>query len=234
MKKYLHVLIAVALAVAAGAFVWVFINVNTPSVNVVITTTRLPVGAIINENNITTRLVAKSVLPEGAVVNPADAVGKVLAHAVLEGDIIRQEHVAAGKGSLVARLMAAAPGRVAVDLPVEAAQGMTGLTMGDTVNIYGEIYVDFGGGQAGAAVQKVADKAIVITVPLAGAKDNGTIIIACSPEEEQQIAQVLSYNKKVTLFLLPGDTATEAAEAAEVTDVAEVAEGGDDSVWETE
>ncbi|MCL2766483.1 MAG: SAF domain-containing protein [Peptococcaceae bacterium] len=206
MKKYLHIIIAVTLAVSAGVFVWVFINLNTPSVNVVITTVKMPVGTVISENHITTRLVAKSVLPAGALTNPADAVGKVLAHAVLDGDILRQEHVATGKGSLVARLIAAAPGRVAVDLPPEAAQGLTGLTMGDTVNVYGEVYVDFGGGQIGAVIQKVADKAVVISAPQAVAKEKNAIIIACDPNEEQQIAQVLSHNKKVTLFLLPGET----------------------------
>lgn len=218
MKKYLHIIIAVALAIAAGVFVWIFVNVNTPSVNVVIATARMPVGVEIRESHITTKLAAKSVLPDGALTNPADAVGKTLAYAVLEGDIIRQEHIAAGKGSLAARLIAAAPGKVAVDLPPEAAQGLSGLTIGDVVNIYGDITVIYGNGQAGNSIEKVAEKAVIISAPPTGAKEKSAIIIACDPAEEQRIAQVLSNNKKVTLFLLPGEAGKTGDEGGDAGD----------------
>ena len=215
MKKYLHIVIAVALAMSAGIFVWLFVNMNTPSVNVVITTVRLPVGAVINENHLTTKLVAKSILPADALTNPSDAIGRMLSHAVLADEILRREHVAAGGGSLVARLITAAPGKVAVDLPPEAAQGLTGLVMGDLVNVYGETAVDFGGGQVGSFVQKVADRAVVVAAPPTGARERTAIVLACAPEEELQIAQVLSNNKKVTLFLLPDEIATEENPAPE-------------------
>ena len=215
MRKYLHVVIAVLLAAASGVLVWLFVNLNTPSVNVVVTTARLPVGAVLNESYFTTRLVAKAILPADAITNPAEVTGKMLSHAVLADEILRREHVAVGGGSLVARLITAAPGKVAVDLPPEAAQGLSGLVMGDLVNVYGEVAVEFSGGQVGSMVQKVAERAVVVAAPPVGAREKTAIVLACEPEEELQLAQVLSNNKKVTLFLLPHETATEEAEGSE-------------------
>ena len=226
--------IAVVLAIAAGVLVWVFININTPSVSVVLTTTGMPAGTVIRESQITTKLVAKAVLPPGAITNPAEAIGQALGFTVLADEILRQEHLAVGRGSLVARLIATAPGRVAVDLPVEAASGLSGLVMGDLVDVFGEVSVYYDGGVANS-IEKVAAQAVIITAPPAGARDNTAIVIACTVEEEAKIAQVLSQNKKVTLFLLPGlDEEPEDTEGDGDTEEDPEGEGGANVIQDTE
>ena len=206
MKKYLHVILAVVLAVAAGLIVSMFISNNTPSVNVVVSTTRLSAGTVLQSNYVTTRMVAKSLLPGDAITDVNAVTGMVLNYPVLEGDVLREEHVTAGRGSLMARLMNTAPGKVAVDLPAETAQGLTGLSVGDEVNVYGEAVVMYNG-EYGTSIEKVADRAQIIYAP--GSTGNGAIIIACTPEEEKSLAYVLSSSKKVTLFLLQPDPADE-------------------------
>ena len=204
MKRYLHIVIAVILAAGAGVAAWMFININTPSVNVVTTNARMSAGTLIQTNQISTKLVARSVLPADAITDPGLVIGRVLNYGVLGDEILRLEHIAVDKGSLLARLIATAPGMVAVDLSPETAQGLTGLSVGDLVNVYGEIAVNTGGGQVATLIDKVANRSIVLYAPATASRDKTAIIIACKPEEEHRLAQVLSNNKKVTLFLQPG------------------------------
>lgn len=204
IKKYLHIVLAVALATGGGLSAWYFINSNTPTEKVVVTKGKLPSGTIINDSNISTKLVSKSALPPGAITNPNEVIGKTLNIPVLDNEILQKDHVTAGKGSLAARLATVAPGKVAVDLPQETAQGLKGLEVGDRVNVYGEVGVSTGEGKAATMVDKVAANAIVLYVPNNQEMQpdkTGAIIIACDPSEEQKIAQVLTGGKKVTLFL---------------------------------
>ncbi|PHJ39963.1 hypothetical protein P378_00135 [Desulforamulus profundi] len=204
LKKYLHIVLAVALAAGAGLSAWYFINSNTPTQKVVITQGKLPSGTILNSSNISTKLVSKSAIPPGAITNPDEVIGKTLNIPVLSNEILQKDHVAAGIGSLAARLASVAPGKVAVDLPQETAQGLKGLEVGDKVNVYGEIGVSTGDGKAATMVEKVASNAIVLFAPTnqdMRPDKSGAIIIACDPSEEQKIAQVLTGGKKVTLFL---------------------------------
>lgn len=204
LKKYLHIVLAVALATGGGLSAWYFINSNTPTEKVVVTQGKLPSGTILNSSNISTKLVSKSAIPPGAITNPDEVMGKTLNIPVLGNEILQKDHVTAGKGSLAARLATVAPGKVAVDLPQETAQGLKGLEVGDRVNVYGEVGVSTGEGKAATMVDKVAANAIVLYVPNNQEMQpdkTGAIIIACDPSEEQRIAQVLTGGKKVTLFL---------------------------------
>ncbi|SHF61586.1 Flp pilus assembly protein CpaB [Desulforamulus putei DSM 12395] len=204
IKKYLHIVLAVALATGGGLSAWYFINSNTPTEKVVVTQGKLPSGTILNSSNISTKLVSKSAIPPGAITNPDEVMGKTLNIPVLGNEILQKDHVTAGKGSLAARLATVAPGKVAVDLPQETAQGLKGLEVGDRVNVYGEVGVSTGEGKAATMVDKVAANAIVLYVPNNQEMQpdkTGAIIIACDPSEEQRIAQVLTGGKKVTLFL---------------------------------
>ena len=146
LKKYLHIVLAVALATGGGLSAWYFINSNTPTEKVVITQGKLPSGTVIDNSNISTKLVSKSAIPPGAIAKPEEVIGKTLNIPVLGDEILQKDHVVAGKGSLAARLATTAPGRVAVDLPQETAQGLKGLEVGDKVNVYGEVGVPTGDG----------------------------------------------------------------------------------------
>lgn len=166
-------------------------------------------GTVISPAYVGTKLVAKSVLPPDPITKPEDVIGKTLTVTVLNDEILRKEHIIAGKGSLNARLAAVAPGHVAVDLPQESAQGLKGLEIGDKVNVYGEVGVAGPDGKGATAVQRVASNAIILYAPSTSKSDikevkNEAIIIACTPQEEQKIAEVLTKGKKVTLFLLQG------------------------------
>jgi Flp pilus assembly protein CpaB len=208
LKKYLHILLAIMLAAGAAVAGLSFINANTPTVKVVASTTKIPVGTVINSNHVKTKLVAKSSLPPNTVTKPEEVIGKTTTMTLLNGDILRKEHVIAGKGSLNAKLVTQAPGRVAVDLPKESAQGLIGLETGDRVNIYGETSIIGPDGKAGSQVQKVAGGAMILYAPPADIKKDNrstSIIIACLPEEEANIADVLTRGKRVTLFLQGGE-----------------------------
>lgn len=194
------------LAVGGAAAGWFFIQSQTPTERVVVTQGKLPVGTVINPQHVTTKLVAKAMLPQGAVTKPEDATGKTLVMPVLGGDILRQEHIVAGQGSLNARLISVAPGRVAVDLPQEAAAGLRGLDMGDKVNLYGEIGVVSDDGSSATAVEMVAKDAIILYAPNVDNKRSGVdaLIVGVLPEEEKRIADVLTRGKRVTVFLQQG------------------------------
>lgn len=206
LKKYTHILLALLLAVGGGWAGYAYIQSNTPSTNIIKINSKLPPGTVITSQHIHTEMVAKSVLPPNAITKPEDAIGKTLTMTVLGEDILRKEHVVAGKGSLVARLATVAPGKVAVDLPQEAAQGLKGLEIGDKVNAYGEIAIATADGKAATTVDKVAVNAIVLYAPLGEEKmgKSEAIIIACNPQEEKAIAQVLTGGKKISLFLQQG------------------------------
>ncbi len=206
IKKYLHILLALLLAAGGGGAAYTYIQANTPSVNVVKINAKIPPGTVITGQHIHTQRVAKAILPPDAVTRPEEALGKTLTMTVLGEDILRKEHIVAGKGSLVARLSTVAPGKVAVDLPQEAAQGLIGLEIGDKVNVYGEVALATADGKAATTVDKVAVNATILSAPLGEEKmgQNQAIILACDPQEEQQIARVLAGGKKVTLFLQQG------------------------------
>ncbi len=206
IKKFLHIILALVLAAGGGMAVWWFINSNTPTEKVVVTRGNLAVGTVISPDHIATKLVAKSVMPPNTITKPEEVVGKTLTMSVLGNEILRREHIITGKGSLNARLATIAPGRVAVDLPSESAQGLKGLEIGDIVNIYGEVGVAGPDGKGATAVEKVATGSIILYAPRTdkaeGIKSrNEAIIIACDPSEEKNIADVLTRGKKVSVFL---------------------------------
>ncbi|WP_031516989.1 Flp pilus assembly protein CpaB [Desulfofalx alkaliphila] len=201
IKKILHILIALVLAAGAGFSVWYFLNINNPTVKVVVTRDKLPIGTVVSPNDVTTKLVAKSVMPPNAISDVNDVVGKTVVATVFRDEVLRKEHVATNKGSLQAILETIAPNRVAVDLPPDAARGLKGLSVGDKVNIYGEVAFIASDGNAATQISKVATNAIVLYSPDRSKNNNEAIIIACTPEEEKQIANVLTMGKNVTVFL---------------------------------
>lgn len=211
-KKFMHIFIAVILALTAGLIVWYYIQANVPTVNVVIAKTRLSVGTTIGPQHVTVIQRPKVAVPMDAITDPKDVLGKtVVMGTVLNEDVIRKQHIDAGKGGLTARLATLAPGRAASDLPVETSSGLTGLNIGDKVNIYSEVGVPSGSGAAGMVVP-VAQEAIILATPdekgkqsegqLSTSAGKGSYIIAVLPEETQKVAEAIVRGKKFSIFLL--------------------------------
>ena len=198
LKKYLHVVVAIALALAACISVYFFTSSYTPTVKVVETTSKLTPGRVINSSHITTNLYAPADVPKDAITNEKDVLGKTVVVTALEKQVLRKEHITSKQGSLQTLLASVAPGRVAVDLPSEAGQGLNGLEIGDKVNVYGEIGTVDENGQGYSKIDQVALHATILNVPK---DDRGAIIIALTPEEEKKVADVLTRGKRVTLFL---------------------------------
>jgi Flp pilus assembly protein CpaB len=217
LKRYMHVFTGLALAVAAFFTVQYYIDMNVPSVKVVTAETRLSVGTTIGPQHIKVTQIPKSVLPPDAITDAGEVLGKtVVLGVLLEGDVIRKEHVAAGKGGLAARLAALAPGRQACDLPPETAQGLRGLLVGDRVDIYSEVGVgDSAAKTAASAVKRVAREAVVLRVPGEAKEpsdslspvsmDKGSYVVALNPgDEAREVAEAVVKGRKFSVMLLSG------------------------------
>jgi len=211
LKGYGHILIAVILACTAGVMYFYYVKMNTPSQNVIVAATGLPVGITVTPDTLKDDLYPRSKMPADAITKREDVVGKVVTVGVLEGNVVRNGNLTAGKGALSVRLATMAPGRVSVDLPPDTALGLSGgVVVGDHVNVHSEMaVVDPSGKSVATVTGKVAKDAIVIGVPNAktskqpGPVEKGNYIIAVKPEEEDAIGDDIVRGKKFSLFLLP-------------------------------
>jgi len=211
-KRYTHIVIAVILAGIAGLGVYYYVNTNIPSQKVIVSATRLPVGTTISSEMVKYELYPKSSLPGDVISSPEDVLGKTVTIGVLENSLIREGNLVEGsKGSLSVRLNAMAPGKNAVDLPPETAQGLFGVSIGDLVEIHTETgVVDATGKSVSNRVEKVAKDAVVLSTPYSKNDkasseqvDNGCFVVAVTPAEEENIADGIVRGKKFSLFLLP-------------------------------
>lgn len=213
LKKISHILVALLLASAAGGIVWYYVKINTPGVKVVVAAARLPIGAVIGPQHVVLKYFPESVLPKDAETTTQNVVGKtVVSGTVFEGEVIRRGHIAEDTGSLKAVLNSVAPGREAVDLPVETAPGLKGVAVGDRVNVFTEIAVQVGK-EAATIVDCVAREAVILATPastvseksnsLASTMDKGAYIVAVTPEESKKVAEGKVRGKKFSFSFLP-------------------------------
>ncbi|KJR99718.1 MAG: hypothetical protein VR68_08255 [Peptococcaceae bacterium BRH_c4a] len=212
LKKIAHILIAVLLASMAGGMVWHYVKINTPSEKVAVAAVKLPIGAVIAPEHVVLKDYPASVLPEDAEKSLQDLLGKtVVSGTIFKGEIMRRGHTASDLGSLKAVLNSVAPGREAMDLPAETANGLKGVAVGDRVNVFSEISVQIGK-DAASMVDCVAKEAVIVRVPPASSeKDNslgaatvkGAYIIAVTPEEAKKVAEGIVRGKKFSISLLP-------------------------------
>ncbi|MFZ5650830.1 MAG: SAF domain-containing protein [Bacillota bacterium] len=213
LKKISHILVAVLLASAAGGIVWYYVKINTPSVKVVVAAARLPIGTVVGPQHVVLKDFPESVMPKDAEISMQNVIGRtVVSGTVFEGEVIRRGHIAEDTGSLKAVLDSLAPGREAVDLPVETAPGLKGVAVGDRVNVYTEIAVQ-AGKEAATIVDCVAREAVILATPattvsekpnsLASAMDKGSYIVAVIPEESKKVAEGKVRGKKFSFSFLP-------------------------------
>lgn len=211
LKKISHILIAVLLASMAGGMVWYYVKINTPSEKVVVAAVKLPIGAVIAPEHVALKDYPASVLPEDAEKSLQNVVGKtVVSGTIFQGEVMRRGHTASDLGSLKAVLNSLAPGREAMDLPAETANGLRGVAVGDRVNVFSEIAVQVGK-DAATMVDCVAKEAVIVRVPPAAGKDNslaaatvkGAYIIAVTPEEAKKVSEGIVRGKKFSISLLP-------------------------------
>ncbi len=214
IKKISHILTALLLALAAGGLVWHYVKVNTPGVKVVVALDKLPIGTVLNQQNVALKEYPLSVVPKEAETSLQKVRGKtVVSGTIFPGEVIRKGHITADTGSLKAVLGSLAPGREAVDLPAETSTGMRGLAVGDRVNVFTEIVVQHGK-DAVTKVDCAAREAVVLKVPLHAEKADslaasypagkGAYIIAVTPEEAKRVAEGTVRGKKFSITLSAG------------------------------
>lgn len=207
LKRYAHILLGLLLASFAGFLVWYVIEINTPTVPVVKAQAKLPVGTVITSQHITVEKYPQVAVPPDAIQSKAEAIGKtVFEGPVLGGDVIREQHLEANVGSLRAKLNALAPGREAIDLPPGTASGLKGISVGDKVDVYGEVELIMDQ-QVVTKTDRVAHGAVVLRVP--GTKDikgpvdfEESFVIAVMPGEAQRVASGIVRGKKFSITLL--------------------------------
>lgn len=211
LKSGSHIFIATILALVAGLLIYYYSHINTPTKKVIVAATRLSIGTTVTPDMVQydTRPIAK--LADDAITKPEDVIGKTVSFGVLENEVIRKANLTAGKGGLAVRLTTLAPGRVATDLPLEAAPGLSGMNIGDHLDIYSEVVVADPAGKTGANMTvAVAQDAILIGTPSIsndkqqpGQSEKGTYIVAVKPEEKKNFAESSVHGKKYKVFLLP-------------------------------
>ena len=212
LKKISHILIAILLAAIAGGIVWYYVDINTPSAKVVVAQRKLSIGTVIGPEHVALKDYPASVLPKDAEKSLENVVGKtVVSGTIFQDEVLRQGHTASDLGSLKAVLGSVAPGREAIDLPAETANGLKGVAVGDRVNVFSEIAVQVGK-DAATMVDCVAKEAVIIRVPPASVgKDNslaaagvkGAYVIAVTPEEAKKVSEGIVRGKKFSISLLP-------------------------------
>lgn len=211
LKKISHILIAIIMAIIAGVIVWYYVDINTPSQKVVVTQGKYPIGTVIGPEHVALKDYPASVIPKDAEKSLQNVLGKtVVSGTIFQGEVLRQGHIASDLGSLKAVLNSVAPGREAIDLPAETANGLKGLAVGDRVNVFSEIAVQVGK-DAASTVDCVAKEAIIVRVPASSGKDNsmaaasskGAYIIAVTPEEAKKVSEGIVRGKKFSISLLP-------------------------------
>jgi len=213
LKKISHILVAVLLASVAGGIVWYYVKINTPSVKAVAAAAKLPIGTVIGLQHVALKDFPESVMPKDAERSIQNVIGKtVVSGTVFEGEIIRRGHIAEDTGSLKSVLNSVAPGREAVDLPVETAPGLKGVAVGDRVNVFTEIAVQIGK-EPVTMVDCVAREAVILATPfttvsekpnsLVSATDKGSYIVAVTPDESKKVAEGKVRGKKFSFSFLP-------------------------------
>lgn len=124
MKKYLPILLAIVVFGVALA-----LNQPEPQVTVVVAAADLPEGRVLEETDLTTKELPKSLAPEGAVSDVQSLVGQRLRVARGAGDLVLPVHL----GGEALELQ---PDERAVALSVTASQGLAGLLKpGDRVGL---------------------------------------------------------------------------------------------------
>lgn len=209
LKRIAHILVAIILAAAAGVVVWYYVGINVPSVKVVVADKKMPIGTVIGAGQVVLKDYPVSAVPREAMTSLQEVQGKtVVSGTVFPGEVIRREHVAEDTGSLKALLAALAPGKEAIDLPVDTATGLKGVAAGDLINIYTEITV----GKDVTTVDCVAGEAVVLKVPpaaadkqnsLAAASERDAYVVAITPEEVKKVSEGKVLGKKFSVSVLP-------------------------------
>jgi len=196
LKNNITLLIALLLAVLAGSMVYVTLSRQSPSVPVVIATKNLSIGTVIEKDDVTVKMLPPVAVPDNSYKNVDKVIGMaVTAGPIIREDIVRAPHLAV-YGSLHSTLQTLAPaGWVAVELPKEAGEGMTGIRRGDRVNICTEVPLG-----EGTVVDRLVEGAIVISVPDAE-KKTSNFIVAVPSEYEVPVAELIVRNKPVTITL---------------------------------
>lgn len=204
LRKKIYIVIAIVLALVAGTIVYSVLNASAPTVPVVVASTNLPVGTLITEDKIDIKTLPASAIPENSFRDKTQVAGQTVSGApILASDIIRTDHLTNGS-SMYSTLLSMAPaGWVAIQLPQgkEQSIGLTGLSSGDIVDIYGET----GTKESGLTVGCICPGAIVLAVPSTEEKDQvqnaPQYTVAVPPQYAPVIAETVVRSRQLSIAL---------------------------------
>ncbi len=180
----------------------------------------LPAFAEIKPEDVKIVEIPAASVPKDALLKVADVQGKYLKYPVFEGEVLRAMRIAdtqPDKGLMAARLsMLKRPDLRAFALPFNETIGVGGeVRDGDRVDIVASVKIESGGGQVG--VGKIIGKNVMVLKTVKSKEsDNGTIVLALTPSQIEDIAFALT-SGQVRLALNPYDTDEQAAETPGVT-----------------
>jgi len=158
------------------------------TVPVVVATADLPAGTVLRADLLAVAQLPADTAPAGAVEEAGGLTGQVLAAPVRAGETVTDVRlVGPGLWSQVPDGQVAAPVRLA-DLAVA-----TLLRAGDRVDVLATTGGDGALAGGGASVDVVAEGALVLTAPTAGAQEtapdgNGLLVLAVAPDTARRLA----------------------------------------------
>lgn len=183
-----------------------FLRGIAQTTTVYVATREIPAFTKLEPSMFTAQQVSASAVPADAVKDVGVLTGRFARTLLLQGDVIRQAHLATSSGntgSLAAKLTES--GRLdtrAVGIPVDAATGVGGMLQpGDMVDLIASFRQD--GNGPGVTYSKLfAQRVPVLHRTEADSSGKATVIVQVTPQQAEEIAHVQSLGK-VTLALSP-------------------------------
>lgn len=187
---------------------------------VVVAARDIPPYTQVTRDDVKVADVPTAAIPSDAITKLDAIVGKYLKSPVYKGDVIRAARIATvtGPDSLMSAKVTelGRPDLRAFALPYTAENGVGGeIKAGDRVDIVASVKMDTPNGQVGCG--KIVGRGVpVLTAQLGGQNSTGTIIVALTPQQIEDIAFALT-SGQVRFALNPYNADEKAAETTGVT-----------------
>ena len=216
----LFLLLAVVFALAAAAGSVMLVRQFNETKVVVVAVKDVPPYTRVTKEDVKEVEFPAAAVPEDAVRRVRDVEGKYFKAAVLAGEPVRKARLAdvlLDRGLMSAKVSALnEPGIRAFALPYDAQAGVGGTVReGDRIDIVASVKIDSPSGSVGVG-KIIARNVLVLQVGKAGEGDKGTVVVALTPQQIEDIAFALT-SGQVRFALNPYQTDEKAAETSGVT-----------------
>lgn len=194
----LFLLVAVALGVAAAFFAVRTISSFNETAKAVVAVKDLPPYALLKPEDVKLVDVPAASVPKDAVRSLKDINDRYLASPVLAGEVLRKGRLAevrGDRGLMAAKLSALSrPDLRAFALPWDGQSAVGGkITNGDRIDIVASVKIDGGQATGSVGVGKIVAKNVeVLEVTKGGEGDKGSLIVALTPPQIEDIAFALT------------------------------------------